>query len=96
YVVLNHEHSGFFTLQYECERSWDLALGALTAGRLSECEAMGLVYDVILGLHEGVLNENSSGNVEQLFGRLQQAVKVLGVDRSHPAWCPGQQFLWEL
>lgn len=138
YLVINDEHSGFFTVQYECERSWALALAALEDGILSDCEAMGFVHDLILGLHEGVLvnrgvlgvaavtdgismsageeglagggsggvNKNQEGDdhgsmkkyctVPRLFARLRHVVRILARDRSHPAWCPGQLFVWEL
>lgn len=132
YLVINDEHSGFFTVQYECERSWALALAALEDGVLSDCEAMGFVHDLILGLHEGVLvdrgvlgivavtngismtgsdsgggdNQKQEGHdhgsvknycdVPRLFARLRQVVRILGRDRSHPAWCPGKLFIWEL
>lgn len=55
YLVMNDGHSGFFTVQYECERSWELALAAVDEGVLNECETMGFVHDLILPLHEGVL-----------------------------------------
>lgn len=113
YLVVNDCHSGFFTVQYECEKSWALALAALEEGVLSECEAMGFVNDLILGLHEGVLVDREAASacigagrggmyngyycdVPRLFSRLQNVVRLLGRDRSHPAWCAGQLFIWEL
>lgn len=138
YLVINDGHSGFFTVQYACERSWSLALAALENGVLSYCEAMGFVHDLILGLHEGVLVDRGdlgiaaetdslrmskvintadeaagrgSGerrrqtqeedgqkycSVSRLFTRLQEVVRLLSRDLSHPAWCPGQLFVWEL
>ncbi|CAN0413183.1 unnamed protein product, partial [Ectocarpus sp. 12 AP-2014] len=41
YMVVNDDHSGFFTVQYECVRSWRLALAAVEQGVLNECETMG-------------------------------------------------------
>ena len=55
YLVVNDGHSGFFTVQYECERSWELAVAAIEESVLNECETMGFVHDLILPLHEGVL-----------------------------------------
>ncbi|CAM9607841.1 unnamed protein product [Ectocarpus fasciculatus] len=55
YMVVNDDHSGFFTVQYECERSWRLALAAVEQGVLNECETMGFVHDLVIALHEGVL-----------------------------------------
>lgn len=103
YLVMNDDHSGFFTVQYECERSWALALNAVKEGVLNECETMGFVNDLILGLHERVLvdSEMNGGSIGQcdlrrLFTRLQDVVRLLSHDRSHPAWCAGQLFIWEL
>ena len=128
YLVVNDGHSGFFTVQYECERSWALALSAVRERVLNECETMGFVYDLILGLHKGVLgdresasvdiagscneergdgdgdgdgggnysNSSNSWDVPRLFSRLKNVVKLLSRDRSQPAWCAGQLFLWEL
>ncbi|CAM9893241.1 unnamed protein product, partial [Ectocarpus sp. 13 AM-2016] len=55
YMVVNDDHSGFFTVQYECVRSWRLALAAVEQGVLNECETMGFVHDLVIALHEGVL-----------------------------------------
>lgn len=115
YLVVNDGHSGFFTVQYECERSWELALAAVEEGALDECETMGFVHDLILPLHEGVLMDrraaslsisgreericgdgNVSCDVTCLFFRLEKVVRLLGRDRSHPAWSTGQLFIWEL
>lgn len=115
YLVVNDGHSGFFTVQYECERSWELALAAVEEGALDECETMGFVHDLILPLHEGVLMDrraaslsiagreerscgggNISCDVSCLFSRLEKVVRLLGRDRSHPAWSTGQLFIWEL
>lgn len=109
YLVMNDGHSGFFTVQYECERSWALALAALEQGVLSECEATGVVHDLILGLHERVIfercmniagsgrgNYGARSGVTHLLSRLEDVVRLLGRDRSHPAWCTGQLFIWEM
>eukprot|EP00752_Nemacystus_decipiens_P001823 g1761.t1 len=63
YLVVNDGHSGFFTVQYECERSWELALAAVEGGVLDECETMGFVYDLILPLHEGVLIDRRAASL---------------------------------
>ncbi|CAM9546633.1 unnamed protein product, partial [Hapterophycus canaliculatus] len=70
YLVMNDGHSGFFTVQYECERSWGLALTAVEQGVLNECETMGFVHDLILALHEGVLLDRraSSLSIAGLLG----------------------------
>lgn len=112
YLVLNDGHSGFFTVQYECERSWSLALAALEDGVLNECETMGLVHDLVLGflrqrfltvrkkstenINEGMCDGSFHCNVPRLVSRIQDVVRVLGRDRSHPAWCIGQLFIWKL
>ena len=110
YLVINDGHSGFFTVQYDCEKSWDLALAAIEQGALSECEATGFVHDLILGLHQRVLLERdvlkvggsgqgthgARGDVARLLSRLQDVVRLLGRDRGHPAWCAGQLFIWEM
>lgn len=109
YLVMNDGHSGFFTVQYECERSWSLALAALEQGALSVCEATGIVHDLILGLHERVIferymniagsgrgNYGERSDVTHLLFRLEEVVRLLGRDRSHPAWCTGQLFIWEM
>ncbi|CAN0028859.1 unnamed protein product, partial [Laminaria digitata] len=62
YLVVNDGHSGFFSVQYECERSWALAIAAVREGVLNECETMGFVYDLILGLHRGVLGDRESAS----------------------------------
>lgn len=126
-MVVNDGHSGFFTVQYECERSWALALAALEQGAMDECETMGFVHDLILGLHQGmVVDREADGaggigigtddgcgdgdgdgdgydgahgrhcSVPRLFSRLRDVVRLLARDRSHPAWCAGQLFIWEL
>lgn len=63
YLVVNDGHSGFFTVQYECERSWELAVAAIEEGVLNECETMGFVYDLILPLHEGVLIDRRAASL---------------------------------
>eukprot|EP00903_Cladosiphon_okamuranus_P005401 g5389.t1 len=63
YVVVNDGQSGFFTVQYECERSWELALAAIEESVLNECETMGFVYDLILPLHEGVLIDRRAASL---------------------------------
>lgn len=63
YLVVNDGHSGFFTVQYECERSWELALAAVEEGVLNECETMGFVHDLILPLHEGVLIDRRAASL---------------------------------
>lgn len=63
YLVVNDRHSGFFTVQYECERSWKLALAAVEQGALDECETMGFVHDLILPLHEGVLVDRKAASL---------------------------------
>lgn len=63
YMVVNDGHSGFFTVQYECERSWELALAAVEEGVLNECETMGFVHDLILPLHEGVLIDRRAASL---------------------------------
>ncbi|CAN0547291.1 unnamed protein product, partial [Ectocarpus sp. 12 AP-2014] len=47
-MVVNDDHSGFFTVQYECVRSWRLALAAVEQGVLNECETMGFVHDLVI------------------------------------------------
>lgn len=63
YLVVNDGHSGFFTVQYECDRSWELALAAVEEGVLNECETMGFVHDLILPLHEGVLIDRRAASL---------------------------------
>ncbi|CAB1121493.1 unnamed protein product [Ectocarpus sp. CCAP 1310/34] len=112
YMVVNDDHSGFFTVQYECVRSWRLALAAVEQGVLNECETMGFVHDLVIALHEGVLLDRRAAclTIAGARGRggggdLQCDVPCLFsrleevvrlLDRGHPAWCTGQLFLWEL
>lgn len=110
YMVVNDGHSGFFIVQYECERSWALALAALEQGAMDDCETIGFVHDLILGLHQGMTVDREADvdgygyggahgrhcSVPRLFSRLRAVVRLLARDRSHPAWCVGQVFIWDL
>lgn len=104
YLVMNDDHSGYYNVRYECERSWRLALAAVEAGVLSECEAMGFVHDLKLEFREEMLANlaarrgivaGGNGAGLRAISRVRETVEILSRDRSNSAWCIGQLFLLE-
>eukprot|EP00953_Heterococcus_sp_UTEX-ZZ885_P020281 11355-Heterococcus_DN1.PRE.3 len=118
-LVVNEAHAGFFVTHYADERSWQAAFRAAVSSSsdsscsdgATEVEAVGLVQDLILLLHQAILRCNDEQQLQQptaqhdsltaaaLHARLlsiEAALRRSTSGRQQAAWFAAAQFLWDI